>query len=85
MSPRQGILDSNRMDILKNILLQNHLEQILEIWYVALQKGVLPSLFKRRSKGPRLPAARESQVRTIEIHRKLLKNLLFQNFLAQVH
>ena len=39
---RQGVLDSIieiRRKILKNLLLQNHLAQMLEIWYVALPSG----------------------------------------------
>ena len=32
--------------IFKNLLLQNHLAQMLEIWYVALPSGPLPNLFK---------------------------------------
>ena len=32
--------------ILKNLLLQNHLAQMFEIWYVALPSGPLPVLFK---------------------------------------
>ena len=35
--------------ILKNLLLQNHLAQMLEIWYVALPSGPIPSLFKPQS------------------------------------
>ena len=31
--------------ILKNLLLQNRWAQMLEIWYVALPSGPLPSLF----------------------------------------
>ena len=37
------------MEMLRNIfrnLLQNHMAQMLEIWYVALPSGFLPSLFK---------------------------------------
>ena len=43
---------------LKKLLLQNCLAQMLEIWYVALPGGHLPSLFKPRSKDPRWPCAR---------------------------
>ena len=46
--------------ILQNLLLQNCLAQMLEIWYVALPGGPLPSLFKPRSQGPRWPCARGS-------------------------
>ena len=49
MAPRQGVLGSNhRMhrNIFKNLLLQNHLAQMFEIWYVALPSEPLPSLFK---------------------------------------
>ena len=31
--------------IFKNLLPQNHLAQILEIWYLALPSGPLPGLF----------------------------------------
>ena len=59
---RPGVLCSNhrnRWKILKN-LLQNHLLQMLEIRYVALSGGLLPSSFKRRSEGPKWPYARGS-------------------------
>ena len=68
--------------IFKIFLLQNHLAQMLEIRYVALPSGPLPILFKGRSQGPRWPRARGSWVQTIEIYRKILKNLLLQNHLA---
>ena len=45
---------------LQNLLLQNCLAQVLEIWYVVLPGGPLPSLFKARSQGPRWPRARGS-------------------------
>ena len=57
---------------------------MLEIWYVALPGGTLPSLFKPRSQGPRWPRARGSKVQTIEMRRNILKNLLLQNHLAQM-
>ena len=38
-----GVLDS---EMNQNLLLQNCLAQVLEIWYVALPGGPLPSLFK---------------------------------------
>ena len=47
-------------NILKNLLLQNCLAQMLEIRYVALPGSPLVSLFKPRSKGPRWPRARGS-------------------------
>ena len=46
---RQGVLDSIieiHRKILKILLLQNHLAQILEIWYVALPSGPISVLFK---------------------------------------
>ena len=42
-------------NISKNLLLQNHLAQMLEIWYVALPSGPLLSSFKRRSEIPKWP------------------------------
>ena len=45
---------------LKNLLLQNCLALGLEIWYIALPGGLLPSLFKLRFHGLRWPRARES-------------------------
>ena len=39
--------------IFRNLLLQNHLAQMLEIWYVTLLSGTLPNLFKCRSQGPK--------------------------------
>ena len=47
-----------KLNTLKNLLLQNCLAQVLEIWYVALPGAPLPSLFKPRSQGPRWPLAR---------------------------
>ena len=47
-------------NILQNLLLQNCFAQVLEIWYVALPGGPLPSLFKPRSQGPRWPRGRGS-------------------------
>ena len=46
MAPPQRVLGSNHRN--KN-LPQNHLPQMLEIRYVALPSGPLPSLFKARS------------------------------------
>ena len=42
---RQGVLGSIieiHRKILKDLLLQNHLAQMLEIWYVTLPNGPLP-------------------------------------------
>ena len=42
---RQGVLGSIteiHRKIFKNLLIQNHLAQMLEIWYVALPSGPLP-------------------------------------------
>ena len=52
----------NRWKIFKNLLLQNHLPQMLEIRYVALSSGPLQSLFKSRSEGPKWPYPRGSWV-----------------------
>ena len=48
MVPSQGVLGSNHRNayIFKNFLLQNHLAQMLEIWYVVLPSNPLPNLFK---------------------------------------
>ena len=46
-----------KRNILQNLLLQNCLAQVLEIWYVTMPGGPLPSLFKPRSQGPRWPRA----------------------------
>ena len=40
-----GVLGS-KMKYTQNLLLQNCLAQVLEIWHVALPGGLLPSLFK---------------------------------------
>ena len=64
MAPPERVLGSNhrnRWNIFKN-LLQNHLPQMLEIMYVALSSGPLPSLFKSKSEGPTWPYARGSWV-----------------------
>ena len=71
--PAQSALGSNhrnRWKIFKNLLLQNHLPQMLEIRYLAFSSDPLPSLFKPRSEGPKLPYARGSWVWSIEIHRQ---------------
>ena len=60
MAPRCGGLGSNHKKhrkIFKNLLLQNHLVQMLEIQLLALPSGPLPSLFKGRSQGPRWSCA----------------------------
>ena len=46
--------------------------------------GPLPSLFKWWPLNIKWANARVSWIRTIEIHRKIFKNLLLQNHLAQV-
>ena len=71
-------------NILKNLLLQNHLAQMFEIWYVALPSAPLPSLFQMKVLGSKMTSGQETQVRAVEIHRKFLKNLLLQNHLAQM-
>ena len=46
-----GVLGSNHRNILKNLLLQNHLAQMFEIGYVALPSAPLPSC---SNEGPRV-------------------------------
>ena len=58
--PAAGGLGFKNEIYFKNLLLQNCLAQVLEIWYVALPGGPLPSVFKPRSQGPRWPRARGS-------------------------
>ena len=87
MALPQRVLGSNhrnRWKIFKNFLLQNHLPLMLEIRYVALSSGPLPSLFKSRSEDPTWPYARGSWVWNIEIHSQMKNNLQFQNYLAQM-
>ena len=53
MAPPQRVLGSNhrnRWKICKNLLLQNHSPQMLEIRYVALPLDPLPTLFKSGSR-----------------------------------
>ena len=57
-----GLNHRNRWKIFKNLLLQNHLPQMFEIWFVALPGGLLPSLFKPRFEGPKWPYSRGSRV-----------------------
>ena len=45
MALRQGVLGS-KVRFTQNLLLQNRLAQVLDIWYIALPGGPLPSLFK---------------------------------------
>ena len=61
--PWAGGLGFETRKILKNLLLQNCLAQMLEIWYVALPSGPLPSLFKWWPQGPKWPWGRGSWVR----------------------
>ena len=70
--------------LLKNLLLQNHLPQMLEIRYIALPSGPLPILFKSRSEGQTWPYTRSSWVWSVEIHRQYEKNLQFQYHLAKM-
>ena len=56
--PAAGGFWVQKGNTLKNLLLQNCLAQALEVWYVALPGGPLPSLFKPRFQGPRWPLAR---------------------------
>ena len=58
--PTAGGVLGSKMKYTQNLLLQNCLAQVLEIWHVALPGGLLPSLFKPRSQGPRWPRARGS-------------------------
>ena len=58
--PAAGGLGFKNEIYFKNLLLQNSLAQVLEIWYVALPGGPLPSLFKPRSQGSIWPRPRGS-------------------------
>ena len=54
---RQGVLVSIieiHRKILKNLLLQNHLAQMLEIWYVALPSGPLPIFVQMKVPGSKM-------------------------------
>ena len=75
-----GVLGSNHRNILKNLLLQNHLAQMLEIGYVALPRALLPSCSNEdhRVQDGLWPGVLGSN------HRNILKNLLLQNHLAQM-
>ena len=55
---------------LKNLLLQNCLAQGLEIWYIALPDGPLPSLFKWWPWGPKWPCGGGSWVQNRNILEK---------------
>ena len=53
----QGVLGSIieiHRKILKNFLLQNHLAQMLEIWYVALPSGPVPIFIQMKVPGSKL-------------------------------
>ena len=52
MAPPARVLGLNYRKIIQNLLLQNHLPQMLEIRYVALPSGPLLILYKSRSEGP---------------------------------
>ena len=56
--PAAGGLGFKNEIYLKKLLVQNCLAQVLEIWFVALLGGPLPSLFKPRSQDPRWSRAR---------------------------
>ena len=54
---RQGVLGSIieiHRKVLKNLLLQNHLAQMLEIWYVALPSGPLPIFVQMKVPGSKM-------------------------------
>ena len=54
---RQGVLGSIieiHRKILKNLPLQNHLAQMLEIWYVALPSGPLPISVQMKVPGSKM-------------------------------
>ena len=54
---RQGVLGSItgiHRKILKNLLLQNHLAQMLEIWYVTLPRGPLPISVQMKVPGSKM-------------------------------
>ena len=60
MAPPQRVLGLNHRNgwkIFKNVLLQNHLPQMLGIRHETLPSGALPSLFKSRSEGSKWPYA----------------------------
>ena len=63
---------------------------MLEIWYVALRDGLLPSLFKSRSQdlrkvpGSKMASQHVSYVKTIEIHEKTIQKYLLQNHYAKM-
>ena len=85
MAPCQGVLGSKLRNTQKKYsknLIQNHLAHMLEIWHVAMPSGLLPSSNQGSSFQDR-HGARRSQVGIIEIHSKMLKNLL-QNQFAQM-
>ena len=65
-------------------MLQNPSAQMFEIWYIAWPREPLPSLFKWWSHSPNWPSFWGSQVGTIEILRKILKNRLLQNNLTHM-
>ena len=55
--PRQGDSEFEQLKYIENIflknLLQNHLTQMLKIWYVALPSGHLPSFVQMKVPGSR--------------------------------
>ena len=54
---RQGVLGSIteiHRKILKTLLLQNHLAQMLEIWYVVLPSGPLPIFVQMKVPGSKM-------------------------------
>ena len=64
-SPVPGVWGShhrNTLNIIKNLLLQNHWALMLPVWYVAFASGPSTSLFKWMSQGQRWRRARGSQV-----------------------
>ena len=53
----QGVLGSIieiHRKMLKNLLLQNHLAHMLDIWYVALPSGPLPIFVKMKDPGSKM-------------------------------
>ena len=59
MAPRQGVLGSNHRNIFKN-LLQNHLAQMFEIWYIALPGGPLTKFVQMKVPGSKMASCQGS-------------------------
>ena len=79
-----GLNHRNTLKILKNLILQNHLAQMLDILYAILPNSLSQILFKSRPAGSKMALPQGVLGSAIEKQKKIYKHLLHQNHLAQM-